>query len=180
MPKQTAKEIMARSEMTLSPETNIYRAMKSLSKHRLLGASVVDADGRLVGILTEKDCLKVLAGEAFDGLPEGRVLDYMTRDVETMRPTTSLFEIVQRFLGRTYRQLPVVDDRGRVIGQLTRHDAVRAIESIRDNSYLYGSKDEHPPEARGVDSAMRMARAQSKAHSTHRHGRRLATRVGAI
>ena len=177
MPEQTAREIMARSEMTLSPETNIYRAMKSLLKHRLLGAAVVDAEGRLVGMLTEKDCLKMLAGEAFDGLPEGRVQDYMTRDVETMSPTASLYEVVQRFLGRTYRKLPVVDEHRRVIGQLSRLDALRAIDSIRDNSYLYGSKDEHLPEGGGVDSAMRVARAQTNADGNHRHGRRLATRM---
>ena len=168
MPEQTARTIMARSEMTLSPETNIHCAMKSLLKHRLLGAAVVDADGRLVGMLTEKDCLKMLAGEAFDGLPEGRVQDYMTREVETMSPTASLYEIVQRFLGKTYRKLPVVDDRGRVIGQLSRRDALRALESIRDNSYLYGSKDLRPLEGGGVDTAMRVARAQSAAVRDHR------------
>ena len=55
MPKQTVTDIMARSEMTLSPETNIYRAVQLLLNHRLSGAPVVDAEGRLVGILTEKD-----------------------------------------------------------------------------------------------------------------------------
>ena len=70
MPKQTAREIMARLEMMLSPDTNIYRAMKSLLKHRLMGAAVVDAEGCLVGMLTERDCLKMLAGEAFDGYPK--------------------------------------------------------------------------------------------------------------
>ena len=44
MPGQTARTIMARSEMTLSSETNIYSAMKSLLKHRLVGAAVVGAD----------------------------------------------------------------------------------------------------------------------------------------
>ena len=160
MPEQTAREIMARSEMTLSPEANIYSAMKSLLKNRLLGAPVVDADGRLVGMLMEKDCLKVLAGEAFDGLPEGHVRDYMTREVETVSPTTSLYDIVQMFLGRTYRKLPVVDDQRRVIGQLSRRDVLRTIESIRDNPYLYGTKDERPPEGEGVDSAMRRARGR--------------------
>ncbi len=160
MPNQTATDIMARSELTLSPETDIYRVIQLLLKHRLSGAPVVDAEGRLVGILTEKDCLQVLAGEAFDGLPEGHVQDYMTRDVDTLTPTASLYDIVDRFLGKAYRKLPVVDDQGRVIGQVSRRDTLRAMESIRDNSYLYGSKDEHPPEGGGVDSAMRMARSR--------------------
>ncbi len=160
MPNQTAMDIMARSEMTLSPETDIYRVIQLLLKHRLSGAPVVDAEGRLVGILTEKDCLKVLAGEAFDGLPEGHVQDYMTRDVDTLTPTASLYDIVDRFLGKAYRKLPVVDDQGRVIGQVSRRDTLRAMESIRDNSYLYGSKDAHLPEGGGVDSTMRMARSR--------------------
>ena len=57
MPNQTATDIMARSELTLSPETDIYRVIQLLLKHRLSGAPVVDAEGRLVGILTEMDCL---------------------------------------------------------------------------------------------------------------------------
>ena len=134
MLNQTATDIMARSEMTLSPETNIYRALQLLLKHRLSGAPVVDAEGRLVGILTEKDCLKVLLGEAFDGLPEGRVQDYMTRNVDTVAPTSSLSDIVGRFLGKRYRKLPVVDNQGRVIGQVSRRDTLRAVESIRANS----------------------------------------------
>ncbi len=160
MPNQTVTDIMARSEMTLSPQTNIFRAVQLLLNHRLSGAPVVDAEGRLVGMLTEKDCLKALAGEAFDGLPEGHVHDYMTRNVETVTRTASLYDIVGRFLGKTYRKLPVVDDQGRVIGQVSRRDTLRVMESIRDNSYLYGSKDEHPPEGGGVDSAMRMARSR--------------------
>ena len=134
MLNQTATDIMARSEMTLSPETNIYRALQLLLKHRLSGAPVVDAEGRLVGILTEKDCLKVLLGEAFDGLPESRVQDYMTRNVDTVAPTSSLSDIVGRFLGKRYRKLPVVDNQGRVIGQVSRRDTLRAVESIRANS----------------------------------------------
>ena len=134
MLNQTATDIMARSEMTLSPETNIYRALQLLLKHRLSGAPVVDAEGRLVGILTEKDCLKVLLGEAFDGLPESRVQNYMTRNVDTVAPTSSLSDIVGRFLGKRYRKLPVVDNQGRVIGQVSRRDTLRAVESIRANS----------------------------------------------
>ena len=94
MPHRTAADIMARSVVTLSPDMDIYGAVQLLLKKEISGAPVVDPEGRLVGVLSEKDCLKVLAGGALDGLPEGKVSDYMTRSVESVTPTTSLYDIV--------------------------------------------------------------------------------------
>ena len=54
----TAANIMARSEATLSPDLNIYRASQQLLKSKLTGAPVVDDNGVLLGMLTERDCLK--------------------------------------------------------------------------------------------------------------------------
>ncbi len=161
MPHRTAADIMTRSVVTLSPDTDIYGAMQVLLKKKISGAPVVDREGRLVGMLSEKDCLRVLAGEALDGLPEGKVSDYMTRSVESITPTTSIYDIVHGFLQVHFRRLPVVDQTGRVVGQISRRDVLVAIESIRDNSYLYGTEDKSPPkEGMGVDSAMRRARGR--------------------
>ena len=95
MPHRTAADIMTRSVVTLSPDMDIYGAVQLLLKKEISGAPVVGPEGRLVGVLSEKDCLKVLAGGALDGLPEGKVSDYMTRSVESITPTTSLYDIVQ-------------------------------------------------------------------------------------
>lgn len=163
MLSRKAVDIMTRKVVTLSPETDIYTAMKTFLAKRFSGAPVVDARGTLIGILSEKDCLKVLTGEAFDGLPEGRVADYMTKPVETVSPETNILDIVGRFLNMPFRRLPVVDDEGRLIGQISRRDLLRAIDSMRDNSYLYGTKEPRPieiDENMGVHSAMRIARSR--------------------
>ena len=151
---------MNRELVTLSPDDDVYAAMQIFLRRRFSGAPVVDADGRLLGILSEKDCLRVLAGEAWDGLPEGKVRDYMTTTVSTVRADTPLIDVVGRFLGRPYRRFPVVDDDGRVLGQISRRDILRAILEMRDNTYLYGSEDRGVDleETFGVDSAMRLAR----------------------
>ena len=159
--RTTAAEIMTRSLITFTPETDVYTAMHTLLDKRISGAPVVDGHGKLVGVLSEKDCLRVLKAGAFDGLPEGRVGDYMSREVHTARPSTGLFDIVSFFLDRPYRRLPVVDDDGELVGQISRRDALRAIESIRENSFLYGSKEQSLKDddgMSGVDSAMRVAR----------------------
>lgn len=163
MPRRKATEIMTRSVVTLEPGHDIYTAMRILLTRRISGAPVVDEGGNVVGILSEKDCLKVLAAEAYDGLPEGRVADFMTKPVESVLPDTSVYDIVGRFLHMPYRRLPVIDEQGRLLGQISRRDVLRAIESIRENSYLYGSAEHKPMDIEagmGVDTAMRLARGR--------------------
>ena len=160
MAQITAVNIMARSEVTFSPDLDIYLALHQLLKSKLTGAPVVDDNGVLLGMLTERDCLKALVGGAMDGLPGGNVSDYMSAPAESIRPTARLYDIVHLFLTRAYRKLPVVDDEGRVIGQVSRRDTLKALESIRDDPRLYGTKDSPPPDGSGVDSAMKIARGQ--------------------
>ncbi len=162
MPNRTAAEVMSPLVVTLSPDNDIYDAMKILLKKRISSAPVIDAERHLVGILSEKDCLRILSAEAFDGMPQGTVAGYMTGPVETLTPQTSVYDIVHRFLSRAFHQMPVVDSEGNVLGQVSRRDVLRAIESMRDNSYLYGTADQQLSleEETGVDSAMRRARAQ--------------------
>jgi len=162
MPGPTAADIMSPLVVTLTPEEDIYSAMRTLLKKRLSGAPVIDREGTLVGMLSEKDCLRILTAEAFDGLPQGTVAGYMTSPVETVKMDTSIYDIVTRFLDSAFRRMPVLDDGGHVAGLVTRRDLLVAIESMRDNSYLYGTEDQHLPleESMGVDSAMRRARSQ--------------------
>jgi len=136
MDSLTAADVMARSEATLDPKSDIYDALDRLLKSRLTGAPVVDDDGTLLGMLTERDCLKVMVDGALDGLPRAKVSDYMTSPAESIPPTASLYDVVQIFLTRSYRKLPVVDRDGRVIGQVSRRDILVAIESARDQQQL--------------------------------------------
>ena len=156
----TAAEMMTRTEATLSPDVDIYRAMRQLLKSKLTGVPVVDDTGVLVGMLTERDCLKVIVGGALDGLPAGKVSDYMNTPAESIGPTAGLYDIVHIFLTRAYRKLPVIDDTGRVIGQVSRRDTLVAFESSRNDPRLYGVKDVRPPDGSGVDSAMKIARGR--------------------
>ena len=70
----------------------------------------------------------------------------MNTPAESIGPTAGLYDIVHIFLTRAYRKLPVVDDVGRVIGQVSRRDTLVAFKSSRDDPRLYGVKDVRPPE----------------------------------
>jgi CBS domain-containing protein len=163
MPHPTASDLMDEFVTTLSPETDIYHAIESLLKKKLSGAPVIDASGRLVGILSEKDCLKIVAAEAFDRLPEGKVADYMTTEIVTLSPKSTVFDVVDRFLKSSFRRIPVVAEDGAFVGVVSRTRAVKAVASMRDSPELYHSPESVPPSeegAGGVDSAMRRARGR--------------------
>ena len=157
----TAADIMDRSEFTLTQELDIGDAMRKMLRAKMAGAPVVDSEGRLCGMLTEKDCLKAIVRQATEGVPGGSVRDYMTTDVTSVPPTTQLLDIAHHFLDRPFRKLPVVDSDGRVMGQVSRRDILRAIDSAKDNPFLYGTKEQRPQETGGVHSAMERARGKS-------------------
>jgi CBS domain-containing protein len=153
----TAADIMDRSEMTLTKELDIGIAMHKMLRAKLNGAPVIDSEGRLCGMLTEKDCLTALVREAVDGEPGATVRDYMTSSVHSVAPTAQLLDITHLFLSHPFRKLPVVDSDGRVVGQVSRRDILRAIDSAKDNPFLYGTKDQSLQQTGGVHSAMQRA-----------------------
>ena len=157
MPNRTAADIMTKRVVTLSPDDDIYAAMRVLLKKKISGAPVVHEAGAVVGVLSEKDCLKVLTAVAYDGVPGGKVSNYMTGKVDAVAPSTSVYDLITRFVQTHYRRLPVTDSDGRLLGQVSRRDVLAVIESMEDNSFLYGTEDHHlttdTDESLGVDSA---------------------------
>jgi CBS domain-containing protein len=117
---------------TLSPETQIMKAVDFLVRHRVTGAPVVDSDGTLVGIITETDLLK-LATEGIRGEPptDATVAEYMTRDVITVPPTVDIYYIAGMFLANKFRRLPVVEN-GKIVGAITRFDLLRIVRTLSD------------------------------------------------
>ena len=161
MIRQKVSEIMNTSVVAFRTDTDIYEAIRVFVKKRFSGAPVIDENTKVVGILSELDCLRVLTGEAWDGLPEGKVGDYMTSPVFTVTADTSIYDVVGRFLTKPYRRLPVTDDNGKLLGQVSRRDLLVAIDGMRENPYLYGAEDKQldlEDRAGGVHSAMQRAR----------------------
>ena len=131
-PVPVARDIMTRKLVTLGPDMIAPDAAEILLKNGISGAPVVDADGQLLGLLSEYDCLRAVAAadyemDAHDVIETVREL--MTTEVQTIPPDMGLFSIAHEFVQLRVRRFPVVED-GHLLGQVSRRDALRAAVEI--------------------------------------------------
>ncbi|MFT6625282.1 MAG: CBS domain-containing protein [Cycloclasticus sp.] len=125
------KDYMATNLTKFTPEMQISEAIKFLNSHKISGAPVVDDQGALVGILSEKDCLKVaLQSTYYEDWVGGSVSEYMTANVETVSDTASIVDLADKFLKSTYKRFPVLNEEGELVGQISRSDVLRALDIL--------------------------------------------------
>jgi CBS domain-containing protein len=122
----TVRQFMDRFVDTVPPDMDVLDAVDYLLAKRVTGVPVVTAPGEMVGILTETDCLKLLAKGADHDMPRGKVSDFMTVEIETIPSKMDIYYAAGIFLHANFRRLPVVDD-GKLVGVITRFDILRAI-----------------------------------------------------
>ena len=125
----TAGDYMTAKPVTFTPDMEIRRAVQLLLKHRISGAPVLDKEENLVGILSKKDCLKIVFSASYHQDWGGKVSEYMSREVKTVDVNADIVALAERFLKGPYRRFPVLDN-NRVVGQISRHDVLRALEDL--------------------------------------------------
>ena len=172
----TARDVMSTWVFTLAPGVDVYKAIDTLVTKRAPGAPVVDEFNRLVGILTEKDCLRVMTGSAYGNLGGGHVRDYMSDVGVTVSPSMDLFSVAQLFLSNNFPSLPVLDG-GKLVGTISRQDMLLGIqclqrtleaERLREDRHLKEMQD-----PRTISDMQRLVASQKReqlaAVLTHRH-----------
>lgn len=129
----TVEDLMDRVFISFNPKTSLTDAVSILGDKRLFGACVVDGEGKVLGILSEKKCIRLyrdaLAKNSSELLETLTVMDIVYTDFITIEKTASIVDVAQVFLNHDFRRLPVIES-GRLIGQITRRDIIRAIELV--------------------------------------------------
>jgi CBS domain-containing protein len=120
------KTYMSRELVTLLPDMEINRAMNLLLDNRISGAPVLDATGNLVGMLSQKDCLKAALHASYYREWGDTVADYMSDKPVSLDAELDLVEAAEAFLASTFRRFPVMSE-GRLVGQISRSDLLRAL-----------------------------------------------------
>jgi CBS domain-containing protein len=144
-------EIMTQLVMTTTPDASLEEAARLLRECHVSGLPVVDAEDRVVGVVSEKDIVRMLHKAAGVGHARGlldvllesapakgesvltvcrrrlrntRVREVMSRPVVAVEPQTSLIEAAQLMKRKGVNRLPVLDARQRLVGIVTRCDIV--------------------------------------------------------
>ena len=125
-PVALVSDYMTRDLITLSPETEINRAMNLLLEQRISGAPVLDSGGALVGVLSKKDCLKAAIEASYYRDWGATVEAHMSKDVKTLDAGMDILAAANAFVSSPFRRFPVMKD-GMLVGQISRADALRAM-----------------------------------------------------
>jgi len=120
------KDHMTENPVTLAPDMEIRHAAQLLIDRDISGAPVLDKHGRLVGVLTERDCMRVAMQADYHGEPGGLVEYYMSKDPKWVDPEQSILTLADLFINGRYHRYPVVDN-GRLVGVISRRDVMRAM-----------------------------------------------------
>jgi CBS domain-containing protein len=151
------RDVMTREVVTVPASATLYQAALLMHRHHVSGLPVVAARGRLVGVITETDVMRVLSeeigqsalgvlvgpstsgGRAQDGLlgryrhtlRRTRVRTAMTPDPVSIGPEATIEEASRALIEHKVNRLPIVE-RNRLVGILSREDVVRAIMPAPD------------------------------------------------
>ena len=134
-------DVMATQVVSVPPDTPIGDAARRMVEADIGAAVVLDADGNLCGVITERDLLRCVP----DGVDPSTPVDQrMTRRVLTAGPETEIAEAMALMVDGHFRHLPVVNADGHVIGMVSMRDLM-AYTALRLRGGHLGAGDDLDP-----------------------------------
>jgi len=122
-------DYMVSAMITLKPGVDIVEAAQTLQEYRLSGAAVVDDHNRLIGFLSEKDCLHTVLSAVYNQDYGDLVEDRMSKNIKSVHPTDNITDIAERFLKDGVRMYPVLD-KDVLVGIISRQSVLKAFCAI--------------------------------------------------
>ncbi|MDD2597663.1 MAG: CBS domain-containing protein [Kiritimatiellae bacterium] len=114
--------------LTIAQDVTVYDAVKTMDEKGMGSLLILDDQGRLAGIFTERDCLRkvVLAGLQPESVQVGQV---MTTKVIYVTPETTVDECMALVTEKRFRHLPVIDSKEKILGVISSGDLVKFVAS---------------------------------------------------
>jgi len=130
------RDYMTRNLITFSPQQSILEVMRILIRNKISGGPVLDDMSRLIGIISEADCIKYLSDGKYFNQPffDRKVIDSMSDRPDTIEVDKTIFDAASVFHTTNRRRLPVLDQ-GRLVGQISRQDVVKAALLLRSQRW---------------------------------------------
>ncbi|MBA4392115.1 MAG: polya polymerase [Desulfobacca sp.] len=134
-PQRKARDMMSFPIKSIHPKETIEHANELLTRYNINVLLIMEGE-KLLGMITRQ----VIEKAIFHGLKNLAVREYMTTELSTIEPDSSIIQIQEFIIENKQRILPVVDQ-GKVLGVITRTDLLNILVSGPSMSeYLYDSR----------------------------------------
>ncbi len=120
---------MSKDYAIIHPEMPVVEASSRLIRCDILGSPVTDADGRLVGWISERECLQAALQVVYYNQRVANVQDVMQADVLAVSQEDDLLTLARQMLDNKPKIYPVVDESRRVLGVITRRHILNMIDA---------------------------------------------------
>jgi len=129
---QSIVKYMAKDLITFTADTEIIKVIDTLLEKQISGAPVLNEKNEIIGVIDDKDCLHTLVDSVYHNAPvrQKKVSSYMTNVYKTISIDADIVDAANEFLKSTYKRLLVVDRDGKLKGQISRRDILRAIKEV--------------------------------------------------
>ena len=127
--KITIADYMTKNIMTVKADIDALTAIKQLLSHKITCAPVLDQSGKLIGMFSEVDCMKVVLSASYNQGMSGKVEDFMTKEIISVDAESSIVDLADKFQDSSLRSYPVFQDKS-LVGIVSRTDVLKAIVSI--------------------------------------------------
>lgn len=125
------EDYMSDNPVRVKADDDIFEAIHQILVHKISGLCVVDEDNNLVGMLSELDCLRAILSSTYnDEMPVGRVREFMTTELITAGRHEDIVNVASDMLKQKHRRRPVVDNDGKLVGQITCRRVLRGIKEF--------------------------------------------------
>jgi len=129
-------DYMTRNLITFRPNQPVMEVIEALVKHKISGGPVVDDHNRLLGIISEGDCIKQLNESRYYNMPidDATVDKFMVRDVETIDGNENIFDAANKFIESKRRRFPILKE-GKLVGQISQKDVMKAALKLNSQNW---------------------------------------------
>lgn len=128
-------DYMTKRAVTFSVEMTIAEAVEKILLTDQSGGPVLDETKKVIGFLSEQDCITQMLESTYYREQVARVGDIMNAEVMSVKPYDALFELAQKMALTRPRIYPVIDDDGILEGTITRHQVMKAIDKHLHEAY---------------------------------------------
>jgi predicted transcriptional regulator len=131
------KDYMTLQAVTFTKDMSLTAALNKVMKSVVLGGPVIDENKKVVGFLSEQDLLDKLVKSSYHCQDTHTVQECMHQDVLSVSPEMSIIELADMMKVGKPKVYPVVDDKGKLVGIITRRDVLRALAMTLNECFMH-------------------------------------------